>query len=515
MKKIILILVMVVVFASSISAFNCGTDTVQDIEDNAYNTIQIGEQCWMKENMRTTTYPDGTSITKGCATHTGCGGTGALLWGDDTALYSCPPNATNNGEDCNGASNLGMLYQWSAAMDGSTTAGTQGICPNGWHIPTHDEWTTLELEVCTSGTCTTDFPYDITTTGWLGTNEGTALKSGGSSGFEALLVGHRTDSGSFSHRGTSIYLRSSTEWPVGYAWTRSLNLGYTTIYRHGVNIISGFPIRCLKDSVTQPTYTNFTSTETTNFSDVTLSSVTSLTLAIDNKGKIAFPSNHSINAENANYDTNVKIEDAMIYVNSANLDSSFNDSATLTFYNVDCNKPYVFYSETTSTFASILSENQRCLAPLCTNITCEGSTLTVDVEHFTGYAAGTDANLTIEAEAGVKMPSDPIEFYAWYINSTDGTPISGECNISFDDAWGTWFEMDYNGSQYNYTKTLGFDAAGTHDYNVTCSSADFVTLEANDTKVVSNIDIPEFSVLTLGLGLIAVLGGLFVIRKKK
>ncbi|MCK5025981.1 MAG: hypothetical protein KAS15_05285, partial [Nanoarchaeota archaeon] len=172
-------------------------------------------------------------------------------------------------------------------------------------------------------------------------------------------------------------------------------------------------------------------------------------------------------------------------------------------------------SETASTFASILSENQRCPESLCSNIQCASNTLTVNVDHFTGYAAGTDANLTIEAEAGVKMPSDPIEFYAWYINSTDGTPISGECNISFDDAWGTWFEMDYNGSEYNYTKTLGFAAAGTHDYNVTCSSANFVTLEANDTKVVSSVDIPEFSVLTLGLGLIAVLAGLIVIRKKK
>ncbi|MCK5629942.1 MAG: hypothetical protein KAI26_04965, partial [Nanoarchaeota archaeon] len=258
----------------------------------------------------------------------------------------------------------------------------------------------------------------------------------------------------------------------------------------------------------------FTSSETTNFSDVTLSSVTSLTLAIDNKGKIAFPSDHNVNAENEDYNTNVKIEDAMIYVNSAALDSSFNDSATLTFYNVDCNAPYVFYSETASTFATILSENQRCPESLCTDIQCSAGTLTVNVSHFSGYASGTNANLTIEAESGVKMPSDPIEFYAWYVNSTDGTQISGECNISFDDNWGTWFEMDYNGSEYNYTKSLGFAAPGTHHYNVTCSSASFVTLEANDTKVISSIDIPEFSTITLGLGLIAVLGGLIIIRRR-
>ncbi|MEA3515128.1 MAG: hypothetical protein U9R34_06620 [Nanoarchaeota archaeon] len=255
--------------------------------------------------------------------------------------------------------------------------------------------------------------------------------------------------------------------------------------------------------------------ETTDFSTETnLTNVKNLTLARTG-GKITFAEDYGINTDGEDYDTNIKIEDKVIFVNSSALHPSFNNSATLKFENVDCSKPYVFYSETASTFAAILKENQRCLEPLCTNIQCVGSTLTVTVLHFTGYAAGTNANLTIEAEAGVKIPFDSIEFYAWYINSTDGTPISGECNISFEDNWGTWFEMDYNGSEYNYTKTLGFDAAGTHDYNVTCSSANFVTLEANDTKVVGSVDIPEFSVLTLGLGLMAILVGLFIIRRKK
>ncbi len=69
--------------------------------------------------------------------------------------------------------------------------------------------------------------------------------------------------------------------------------------------------------------------------------------------------------------------------------------------------------------------------------------------------------------------------------------------------------MDFD-TDYNYTKS--FATAGIHEYNVTCSSANFVTLEANDTKLVSSVDIPEFSVLTLGL--VAVLAGLFIIRKK-
>jgi hypothetical protein len=118
-------------------SFTCGTSTVTDVDNNTYNTVQIGTQCWMKENLRTTKKPDGSAITKGPAAHAGGG------WGTDIGLYSCPPNAGNNGEDCAAAPIYGMLYQWSAAMNGSTTAGAQGICPTGWHVPTDAEWKTL------------------------------------------------------------------------------------------------------------------------------------------------------------------------------------------------------------------------------------------------------------------------------------------------------------------------------------------------------------------------------------
>ena len=193
-----------------VSAFDCGTDTVQDIEGNTYNTVEIDTQCWMKENMRTTKYPDGTSITKGCATHTGCGGYGALLWGDDTALYSCPPNAVNNEEDCNAAypngadatlaggttgtgEELGLLYQWSATMGGSTTAGVQGICPSGWHIPTDAEWMILEEYL---GMCSGTDAGCSGASSLRGTTEGDELKKSGlcggrtpcgTSGFDDLL----------------------------------------------------------------------------------------------------------------------------------------------------------------------------------------------------------------------------------------------------------------------------------------------------------------------------------------
>jgi len=235
-----------------VSGFDCGTDTIQDIEGNTYNTVEIDTQCWMKENMRTTKYPDGTSITKGCATHIGCGGTGALLWGDDTALYSCPPNTASNEEDCNAAypngidatpaggttgtgEELGLLYQWSAIMNSSITEGAQGICPSGWHIPKDAEWMILEeyLDLC-SGTDT----GCSGATGLRGTTEGDELKKSGldpnicydttppcgTSGFEALLAGNRATSGAFYNRGASTFLWSSLESSTS-AWRRVLFSG--------------------------------------------------------------------------------------------------------------------------------------------------------------------------------------------------------------------------------------------------------------------------------------------------
>ncbi|MCK5025751.1 MAG: FG-GAP repeat protein, partial [Nanoarchaeota archaeon] len=154
-----------------------------------------------------------------------------------------------------------------------------------------------------------------------------------------------------------------------------------------------------------PTYTTFTSVETTNFSSVNLTSVPNLTLAINGKGKIRFPSDHNINTENEDYDTNIDIGDAVIYVNSAALDSSFNNSATLTFYSVDCSMPYVYFSEIASTRSAILLENNLCFPPRCTNIQCSAGTLTVDVIHFSGYAVNGTANLTIDADD----PKYPLE----------------------------------------------------------------------------------------------------------
>ncbi|MEA3514578.1 MAG: hypothetical protein U9R34_03825 [Nanoarchaeota archaeon] len=264
-------------------------------------------------------------------------------------------------------------------------------------------------------------------------------------------------------------------------------------------------------ATTEPIYSDFESAdETTNFSElaIDLTNIQDLILKKTGKGKIQFPSDYGINVENEDYNTNVKIEDALIFVNSAVLHSTFNNSATLTFEGVNCNFPYVYYSATASSRTAILAENILCPSSICSNIQCTGSTLTVDVTHFSGYAVNGTANLTIDAD-DPKLPLEYVNFTAIYMNAT-GFITGAICNISFSD--GSYI-MDEQADHYNYTKT--FASAQTVEYNVTCEKIGENTVFANDTALINSLDIPEFSTMTLGLGLIAVLAGLIVIRKKK
>lgn len=100
------------------------TKTVTDYDKNTYNTVQIGKQCWMVENMRATHFADGTEITLGDST--------------STAHRFIAGNKPDMVQTC------GYLYDWNAVKY-SVTGGDednrlQGVCPAGWHVPTQAEW---------------------------------------------------------------------------------------------------------------------------------------------------------------------------------------------------------------------------------------------------------------------------------------------------------------------------------------------------------------------------------------
>ena len=133
----------------------------------------------------------------------------------------------------------GALYTWDEAMQYSTSPGAQGICPSGSHIPTDEEWKTLEMSLGMTQTL-------ADTTGWRGTDQGTQLKAGGASGLNIPLAGNRSTAGSFANLGSYAYVWSSSE-SGGSAWSRTLLSGNATVYRYTVAKAYGFSVRCLEN----------------------------------------------------------------------------------------------------------------------------------------------------------------------------------------------------------------------------------------------------------------------------
>ncbi len=213
----------------AVDSFTCGVSTVKDMDGNVYNTLKIGTQCWMKQNMRV-----GTRINV-AGNQTNNAIIEKYCYSDNSA--NCTSNNPNHPD--------GGLYQWNEAMQYSTTPGAQGICPSDWHIPTHDEFTTLERAVCTSGSCATDFPYDTTTSGWRGSDEGTTLKPNGTSGFERNLSGY-SNIGSFGDRDSFGYTWTSSEM-FGSVQGRTFGIAQARVIRSTYSKTFGFSVRCLKN----------------------------------------------------------------------------------------------------------------------------------------------------------------------------------------------------------------------------------------------------------------------------
>jgi uncharacterized protein (TIGR02145 family) len=201
------------IYASDSFTLICEDDgTVVDIDGNVYATVTIGNQTWFAENLKVTKSPDGNSITSYCY---------------NELVANC--------ENC------GRLYTWNVAMNGSTTEKAQGLCPDGWHIPTDGEWKELEMALGMS-----QAQADMSNT-WRGNDEGTKIISGGTSGMNILLCGRRSSSGSYSLFNSYEYTWTSTESGSSYAWRRCFRVD-PQIGRYDTFPKSyAFSIRCIKD----------------------------------------------------------------------------------------------------------------------------------------------------------------------------------------------------------------------------------------------------------------------------
>ncbi|MFH2143823.1 MAG: FISUMP domain-containing protein, partial [Bacteroidota bacterium] len=210
-----------VVISFSSPPFNCG-DTLTDTRDGQlYPTVQIGTQCWTAKNLNY-----GVEIS------------GTLEQTNNSVVEKyCYGNISGNCDI------YGGLYQWDEMMEYSTTPVLQGICPAGWHIPTDDEYKTLEMYL---GMSQADADLD---NAWRGTDEGTKLKVGGTSGWESLLGGGRFNSTTYTALNSYGYYYTSDEYSLNtnMAWRRCLN---TTAQVGRWNTFPksyGFSVRCVKD----------------------------------------------------------------------------------------------------------------------------------------------------------------------------------------------------------------------------------------------------------------------------
>ena len=196
--------------------------TVIDIDGNVYNTVTIGSQVWMAENLKTTKYNDGTAIPLV---------TDSTSWSNLTTPGYC----WYNNDEAGYKNVYGALYNWF-------TVNTGKLCPIGWHVPTDAEWTTL-TDYLGGESVAGGKLKETGTTHWLSPNTGATNETG----FTALPGGYRAGSGYFNHVGSYGHWWSATEGSAGNAWGRYVGYDNSNVYGLSDSKQAGFSVRCVKD----------------------------------------------------------------------------------------------------------------------------------------------------------------------------------------------------------------------------------------------------------------------------
>jgi len=220
-----------------------GQTTVSDYDGNVYNTVGIGNQCWMKSNLRTTHFADGTSISTSSS-------------GSTTVPYYYNYPTTNIS-----LSDRGYLYNWPAVMHGASSSttnpsGVQGICPNGWHVPSDAEWTQLENSVSGNSLYVCGASSDniakalASASGWESSssnicNVGNNQSSNNTTGFSAYPAGIY----GYYNLGIATYFWSSTKnYNSGWCFFRALVNDSASMHRDSSDMRFGLSVRCLRNN---------------------------------------------------------------------------------------------------------------------------------------------------------------------------------------------------------------------------------------------------------------------------
>jgi uncharacterized protein (TIGR02145 family) len=200
-----------------------GESTVTDIDGNTYETVKIGTQIWMKENLKSSRYGDGSPIPTGLSDSE---------WSKtNSGAYAIYDNDQAN------KNKYGKLYNWYAVTD------RRGLCPANWHVPSDKEWNILEYFLGGKDVAGGKMK---TTTGWNDYN-GQNGNGTNESGFSGLPGSSRNYYGIYFIIGNFGYWWSSTENSTTLAWGRHLNYNYGDSFRIDYLKQAGFSVRCLRD----------------------------------------------------------------------------------------------------------------------------------------------------------------------------------------------------------------------------------------------------------------------------
>jgi len=217
-----------------------------DMRDGHFYAFKtIGNQTWMAENLAILPSVSPSSAGSESDKH-------YYVFGYEGTMVNAAM-ATGN------YATYGVLYNWASAMNGATSSnsipsGVQGICPDGWHLPSDPEWKELEIFLGMSESAANDISWrnsgsvggklkDIGIAYWLSPNTG----ANNSVSFRALPAGYRDRSGSFNDLRSNAFFWTTTKYDGSTAWRRGLLYSSEGISRANYYISGGFSIRCIRD----------------------------------------------------------------------------------------------------------------------------------------------------------------------------------------------------------------------------------------------------------------------------
>ena len=203
-------------------------------DGTSYNTVKIGTQCWMAENLKYLP----SVVGPGTDSETD----------PNYYVYSYDGIVVAEAKATANYATYGVLYNWPAAMDGSASSnnnpsGVQGICPEGWHLPSSAEWTTLTTYLGGESVAGGKMK-EMGTSHWLIPNTNATNESG----FTALPGGYRFNDGAFYEINSGCDWWSATESFSNSVWDRGLEYDNASVYSYSSNKSDGFSVRCTRDN---------------------------------------------------------------------------------------------------------------------------------------------------------------------------------------------------------------------------------------------------------------------------